>query len=429
MNNLYIITLLFLIPTVLSMIFRLIGFGYKGKRNLVIGFGIFILYLFMIPPFLTGSLGSSNYLHILVPVMVVGSGTAMIFSSDGAAKTLFLYLVHANLLAVVLSLCNMMRHVLKLNGLFMLLIATSISVLFFWLALRFWAKPLRFMVDEVQTDWETLIEGSIMVLSLVLILPIYPSESFEKHPLYITMIVLGMELCFFLFLFVFYRNLRKIEELSDTAYRQKKWKKCARIVHAELAAREEFLASIQVIRNDLRYHNAQLMEYLENRDIETAVAYIKNYDSQISLPSFPQYCKNRIVNTLLHMYVRLAREENILCKIETTIPEQMPYNDEELCFLFGVLMENAFEYCDKTEKEIFGTLTVSAKTEDSYLKVEISNTAIKKVEFDNRGLPLANWSGGGIGTKIVAEIIAQHGDMVRFLQKNNMFIVQLMIQL
>jgi signal transduction histidine kinase len=429
LNDWYIITFRLLIPTVFSMLFRLIVLGHKGQGRVTLGFGVFILYLLIISSILIDSIGYRNYSYIAALVMVVGSGAVVIFSSYGPAKSIFLHLLQANMVAAVLSLCNMMRCVLKLSRRMELLILLLVSILVLWLALRFWAKPLRSMVDAIRTNWETLIEISAIILVLAMILPVYPAQSFEFHPVYYTAIILGIELCFFLFLYVFYRNLRKIYELVEAAYQQKKWNNCVDTMRAELIAREEFLSTIRLIHHDLRYHNAQLMEYLVNRDMESAISYLRTYDSRISEPSLPHYCQNHIANSLLHRYVRMAREEDISCTIDTIIPEVLPYNEEELCVLLVNLLENACEACRKTEKGISRIITVAAKVEDIHLMLEIRNTAVKTVPFDKGGLPLPDGSGGGIGTRSVAELIKQHGDMVRFLQIHDIFTVQLMIQL
>lgn len=429
LTDLHMVTFIFLIPTVFSMLFRLFGLGHNGQVRIALGFGLFILYLLIVPSVLIDSIGYGEYTHMAAFVMLVGSAVVLVFSSDGPAKTIYLHLLQANMVAAVLTLCNMVRHILKLSYPVLLLMVLIASAFIFWVALRFWAKPLRFMVEAIQTDWETLIEIPVITLTLVMILPIYPTQSFEHYPIYYTAIILGIELCFFLSVYVLYQNLRKINELAEATYRQKILNKSVDAVHTELAVREEFLIHVRDNRHDLRYHNAQLMEYLENGDIESAMSYLKTYDSHISKTNLPQYCQNAVVNALLLMYVRMARAEEISCTVETVIPEALPFSEQEICILFGNLIENACESCKKTEKGISRILTVSAKVEDIHLMIEIKNTAVRTVHFDSHGLPQSDRPGGGIGTRSVAEIIKKHGDMVRFQQMCGIFTVQLMIHL
>lgn len=429
LTDLHIITFTFLIPTVFSMLFRLIGLGHKGQGRIALGFGVFILYLLIVPSVLIDSMGYGEYTHIAALVMLIGSMTVLIFSSDGPVKTIFLHLIQANMVAAVLVLCNMVWYLLKLNYPALLLLVLFASAFLLWLAVRFWAKPLRFMVDTIQTGWETLIGISAVTLALVMILPTYPAHSFECHPFYYIAIILGIELCFFLSVYVFYSNLHKTSGLIEAACRQKRLNDSVDAMHMELAAREEFLSNVKNSRNDLRYHNAQIMEYLEKGDIESSISYLRTYDASILEPILPQYCQNLIVNAVLHRYVRMAQAEEIFCRIEAVIPEVLPFSEQEICILFGNLLDNACEACRKAEKGVSRILSVSAKVEDAQLLLEIKNTAMKTVLFDDQGLPLPARPGGGIGIKNITEVIKKHGDMIRFQQLYGIFTVQLMIHL
>lgn len=418
-----------LIPSVFSMLFRAIGLGHRGRVRVTLGFGAFILYLLIIPSVLTNSMGYEEYTHIASLVMTVGSAAVLIFSSDGPVKTIFLHLTQANMAVAVSALCNMVRTVLGLSDPALLLMLLLASAFMLWVALRFWVQPLRFMVDAIQSSWKTLIEIPAITLALVMILPTYPARRFEFHPIYYTAIMLGIQLCLFLSAYASYQNLRKIKGLSEVAYRQKMLDKSMDAMRAELALREEIFLNTRITRNDLRHHNAQTLAYLENGDTEGATSYLKTHDSHISEPTLRQYCQNPVANAMLHMYVRMVRAEGISCTVETVIPESLPFSEQEICILFGNLLQNAIESCRRTEKGISRILTVSAQVDDIHLLLEIKNTAIGTVRFNEHGLPLSDRPGGGIGTRSVAEMIKKHGDMVRFQQMYGIFTVQLMIHL
>ena len=424
-----IFSLKFLIPSFFSMLFRAVGLGHRGFKRVAVGFAVFIAYLLIVPSILINYMGYGEYTHIAGFVMIWSGAAVLIFSSDPPAKTIFLHLIQANLITVISAVCNMVRHLMGWSYFTLLFLLLFVSAATFTAAMRFCKKPIRFMADAIQTDWNTLIATSFMTIALAMIFPIYPARNFESHPIFCTIMMVGIELCFFLYVYVLYRNLRKISELSENTYQQKSLDKTVDAMRAELAAREELLFHAKTSRHDLRHHNALILEYLENGDMVGAKDYLRVYDSCISETALSQYCKNPVANAMLRMYVRMAEAEGIVCTVATEIPDTLPLSEQEICILFGNLLENACNACRKADKSIVRTLSVSATVTEFHLRLEIQNTAAGTVHFDGDGLPIPHRSGSGVGTRSVAKMLADHKDHIKFSQEDGIFAAQVMIHL
>lgn len=59
----------------------------------------------------------------------------------------------------------------------------------------------------------------LLTLMIVNIIPVYPHDSFHIHPIYCTMLMIAAEAAFFLYLYVLYKNLKRISFLSRQSLR------------------------------------------------------------------------------------------------------------------------------------------------------------------------------------------------------------------
>ena len=81
---------------------------------------------------------------------------------------------------------NEIRTVFSLSYPALVAMICVVYPLVFWFALRYWAKPLRFMADNIHAELPTLAALPVLVTVIVSLLPTYPAQSFANHPVYIT---------------------------------------------------------------------------------------------------------------------------------------------------------------------------------------------------------------------------------------------------
>ena len=70
------------------------------------------------------------------------------------------------------------------------------------------------------------------------------------------------------------------------------------------------------MRHDRRHHNLVMLEFANNNDIESVREYLKNLvESESEIWGGVRYCDNMTINTVLTVYERRAREQNISVNI------------------------------------------------------------------------------------------------------------------
>ena len=175
----------------------------------------------------------------------------------------------------------------------------------------------------------------------------------------------------------------------------------------------------------MRHHSKLVLEYLDHGDLDSAKAYLKMYDTFLSENPLPQYCENIIVNAILRITARRCLSSGIKCHIKTEIPKSLPLKAPEVSTLFGNLLENSCEACEKCEK---GYLLISAATRKGMLYVEIHNSVSGIVCFEN-DRPTTTKKSGGVGIASMDSILKKHGGMLTYRQEDDKFITQMIMPL
>lgn len=417
---LIIFVLKFFIPGFFSVLFRAFGLGYRNKKSLVVGLAVYCVYTLGLTTAMILLMGYGEFTHISALVMAVGSLAVLIFTTDGAGKTIFLQLTQGCMSTVVSVILNLIRTVFSMSYPMLVLMIVIVYPLIYLIALRYWAKPLRFMADNIHTQLPALVALPIILTAIVSYLPTYPAQSFSNHPVYITVMMLSVEAVYFLFIYTFYRNLRKISRLLKDEAK-------AQLLESEILSYQESLEAAKQTRHDLRHHNALVLEFLENGNTSGAMDYLQQNNRALDSSKPTQYSANPTVNAVLRIYSRQAQAKEIAFAVTADIPESLPLTAPELGALLSNLLENAVEACEKAAppKRSIGVL---AETDETGLRLEIRNSAASSAVFED-GLPVSTKPGGGTGTRSIARIVQKHGGMLRFKQEDDEFFTQIIIPL
>jgi len=410
----------FYLPGLFSVLFRGFGLGYRSRRRFLTGVIVYTVFTLGLSALLILGLGYGAYTHLAALVMLSGGLAVLIYSTDPPAKTIFLQLTQSCLTTAVSVPLNLARTVFGWSYPALALVMAAVCPLVYWLALRCWAKPLRFMADNLRAEPAALIALPLLVTAAVYVVPVYPAMNFANHPLYCTALMLGLELIYFLFMYVLYRNLHTISRLLLEQAN-------AKLLEAELGSYQASLDTAKQARHDLRHHNAVVLDFLQSGDTAGAMDYLRANDQALAAAKPARYSANPAANAVLRVYARRAQEREIAFAVNAEFPENLPLSAPELGALLSNLLENAVEACGRVESA-GRRICLTAETGETGLQLEIRNSASGRAAFEN-GLPVSTKPGGGTGTRSIARIVRGCGGMLRFRQENGEFIVQIVLPL
>lgn len=415
--SLIIYILKFFIPAFFSVLFRAYGLGYKSKKSLALGLSVFGVYMAVVPAFLILTVGYGQFTHLSTVVMTVASMSVLIFTTDGVGKTIFLQLTQGCLTTVLSVILNLIRTVCALSYPILVLMLAIVCPVVYFIALRYWAKPLRFMADHIHAELSAMVALPVIVMVVVYFLPVYPAQNFANHPIFVTGMMLAVECGYLLYIYTFYQNLLEMSELAKAEIK-------SRLLETEITSYQEYLQAARQSRHDIRHHNAVLLEYLEDGDTQQAIAYLNASDAQLAGTALKQFCENVIANAILRIYDRRTQAMGISFLTQADIPEVLPLAAPEIGALLSNLLENALEACAKQQTGQ-RYISLTGQQAETGFQLEVRNSTAGELTFEN-GFPKSAKQGGGTGTKSIAAIVENHHGLLRFKQEEGAFVVQIL---
>lgn len=120
------------------------------------------------------------------------------------------------------------------------------------------------------------------------------------------------------------------------------------VLELELAYRPALLEKEQearAARHDLRHHFLMLRELAAQGDLGALVQYLDEYDLTYLQPGDASYCRHHVVDMLLRLYARRAKDQQVAFTANVQVPEELPVSGVDLCAVISNLLENALEAC------------------------------------------------------------------------------------
>ncbi len=128
---------------------------------------------------------------------------------------------------------------------------------------------------------------------------------------------------------------------------QKKAEQC----HAQIAVYqmlEEQYRQSERLRHDLKNHVVALSGLWEDQEWEKLGVYLKKMENSAGLGAYEEATGSRVVDVLLYQKRKTAEAKGIVWECDVRIPKPCGISEFDLCVLFGNILDNAVEACEKS---------------------------------------------------------------------------------
>lgn len=423
--DLLIYTSKFVIPSVFSILFRGFGLGYTTRRRFALGLVVFAIYMTIVPPTLIKVMGYGDFTHVASLVMTLGAMSVLIFSTDGVGKTILLVLIVGQMNSVVSVPLNMVRHLFDLSYLTLDIMLLFASVIVFFVALRFWVKPLRLIADNIHGQLFATMLIPIVATAMIYLIPVYPAQNFMLRPLYCTLLMMAVELTFFLYLYSLYGSMRKISELSRHESDSELLRLSALSMSERLRLMDESFHQQSLDFHDRRHFNGMILELLEQGNVEDAVVFLRQQAESAPM-THRKYCENTAVNAIVCSYATRAQDKGIDTDISLEIPKELEIDSLELAMAISNLLENAILGCEELPAEVPKNISIICRNVGK-LALQIKNPCTSDTTLDENGFPFSTHEGHGIGTKSVMAFVKKFDGFLLYQIENGVFSVRLLV--
>ena len=180
-------------------------------------------------------------------------------------------------------------------------------------------------------------------------------------------------------------------------------------------------------RHDLR-HQLVVIKELAGDTNPTLTEYL---DSLIhSIPHAPKkYCENKAVNSIISHYGAICANESISLETKLNVPEsEDSILDNDLCLVFGNLIENAIEACRRLDNDgCFIRLSADIRYKTLIITMDNSFDGHFKIR-DGKYLS-SKRNDFGIGLSSIQSVAQKYGGDTEFVAKNGVFQSSLYFQI
>lgn len=214
----------------------------------------------------------------------------------------------------------------------------------------------------------------------------------------------------------------KLMEASVIA--QEKSKQAERLLAMQGTQYEALTQNIEQTRaakHDLRHQLAVIRSYSEVGDTGKLIDYLNTLIAEIPDQLSMVCCENTAVNAIVSHYAALAEKSGIKLSVRLSVPEHMErISDTSLCVIFGNLLENAIEACDRmTEGNRF--IRLYSRLQYKILTITVDNSCNGTIHQQDGRLLSKKRADFGTGTGSITAVAEKHGGGASFEMDGSVF--------
>lgn len=167
--------------------------------------------------------------------------------------------------------------------------------------------------------------------------------------------------------------------------------------------------------HDMKNHLAVIREYAEEENSEGIKKYLDGMTPIFTSADMGVWTRHRILDLILSQKKQRAERQGIRFEVQAEATQELVLQDSEICSVFGNLLDNALEACEKIE-DGSRWIWVRIRSQRQMLFIEIANS-ISEVPHKKKGRFVStkgNASEHGYGLKSVERIVDQYEGMILY---------------
>lgn len=186
---------------------------------------------------------------------------------------------------------------------------------------------------------------------------------------------------------------------------------------------EEQYCSLERLRHDLKNHIIGLQRLIDNQEWDKMSDYLHKMADSGDIEYAEDLTGKSIVDALLYYkkssFSRLQEllgSHNFQWECDVHIPSDCPIADFDLCVIFGNLLDNALEACQKLPAKTNHFIKIDAHMVKKYLLIEIANSAKMTPDYQK-----------GIGLRNVKDTLDKYNGTLNIHTNNNTFCISILL--
>lgn len=178
-------------------------------------------------------------------------------------------------------------------------------------------------------------------------------------------------------------------------------------------------------KHDFHNHLQTLKGQLEAGEVERALTYIEELDTQLMTVDTLLKTGNITLDAILSAKIAQAKASGIAVTVKANIPNRLTVSDVGLSIIIGNLLDNAIEACCKVEGERFIRIYIAMRGKMLYFSM--LNAAGPKQKKIGKFFSTHKNGSHGFGLKRAESIIEEKGGWVKYNSEDGAFSSEFLI--
>lgn len=180
------------------------------------------------------------------------------------------------------------------------------------------------------------------------------------------------------------------------------------------------------LRHDMRNHIIALSGLFQSKEWEKMGNYLKNMED-IGLECGGEVTGNKAVDALLYDKRKWAKRNGVEWECDIQIPAARCVNEFDLCVLFGNLLDNALEACERLQSGESRFVSIKAKTVKKCFLLEVKNSMDSTEKYTEGFTSKENFQGHGIGLLNVRDVVDRYNGVLNIETKDAVFVISILM--
>ncbi|GAA0803334.1 sensor histidine kinase [Faecalicatena orotica] len=195
--------------------------------------------------------------------------------------------------------------------------------------------------------------------------------------------------------------------------------------HQKYEELESALEKNKELIHDTKNHYLIISEYERSGDYQRLHDYIEDLKHSFIKVNPQIYTGNRVIDLILSQKKLISEQKNITLMLQVMPLSKLPFKERELCIIFGNLLDNAIEACEKVESN--RCIGVRLERQNNLFFLQIMNSINDFPKKSGKGFlsTKTNKDLHGFGLKSVQRIVEAYEGNIAYQIEQDKFIVRL----
>ena len=358
------------------------------------------------------------FMGYLAGVLIYGIMYCFLVSASHPVKSLFLFTGYFSMHTAIVIIVYIVTDTYVLGNRLVWALRAVLNLAVLIPYLLFFREHLFQMYKEIKSSYGKLSVICIMCYFAQLLFWVYDMEE-QNRSLFDKMLLIYVCVLTVAVYIMIFRYMAH----SNHTNRMRQLQANERFLQAQIDFYKKMGENARQTRHDFRHHSLVVAEYARNKDYQSILSYLSEYDEKEQGKYQDAFCKNHATDTVLSAYASRCEQSGIEISADVWLEETEGVSDYDLVTILANILENAVNGCMEAGGK--RRIEISVGRKGSKLIIVCKNTCAQDILFENN-LP-KNRERDGIGVESILSTAAKHSGVVDFSASDGVFVCQVIL--